>query len=152
MGKIIFTDHTFDPLDVEQAIIQAAGAVMEAHQCKTREQMVAAVSDADAVITQFAQVDAQAIAAMKRARAIVRYGVGVDNVDLEAARQHNIPARIAQPMDVSGGNSTSPSPTRSYSPRCFSASTAATCWSRCKTEVGTWKPTPSLVSIRPAAR
>ena len=50
-----------------------------------------AVGDADAVITQFAPVDAQVIAAMKRARAIVRYGIGVDNVDLDAARKHGIP-------------------------------------------------------------
>ena len=91
MGKILFTDHTFDPLDVEQAIIEAAGIVLDARQCKTPELLVPVVGDADAVITQFAQVDAQVIAAMKRARVIVRYGIGVDNVDLDAARKHGIP-------------------------------------------------------------
>jgi D-3-phosphoglycerate dehydrogenase len=36
-------------------------------------------------------VNARVIAAMKKARIIVRYGIGVDNVDLEAARQRGIP-------------------------------------------------------------
>jgi D-3-phosphoglycerate dehydrogenase len=42
------------------------------------------------VIAQFAPVNAQVIAAMTKARAIVRYGIGVDNVDLAAARDHGI--------------------------------------------------------------
>ena len=46
---------------------------------------------ADAVITQFARVTANVIAGMARAKAIVRYGIGVDNVDLEAARARGIP-------------------------------------------------------------
>jgi D-3-phosphoglycerate dehydrogenase / 2-oxoglutarate reductase len=49
------------------------------------------VSDADAVITQFAPVKADVIAEMSRARVIVRYGIGVDNVDLDAARARGIP-------------------------------------------------------------
>lgn len=89
--KILFTDYTFDRLDVEQAIIQAAGHVADIRQCKTAEQLITAVGDADAIITQFAPIDAQVIAAMKRVRVIVRYGIGVDNVDLDAARQHGIP-------------------------------------------------------------
>ena len=49
------------------------------------------MSDADAVITQFAPVKDAVIAAMSRARVIVRYGIGVDNVDLDAARAREIP-------------------------------------------------------------
>ncbi len=50
-----------------------------------------AVADADYVITQFAPVNAQAIQSMRRAHIIVRYGIGVDNVDLDAAKAANIP-------------------------------------------------------------
>src|SRR5262249_10240280 len=38
-----------------------------------------------------ARLTANVIAALRRARAIVRYGVGVDNIDLEAARARGIP-------------------------------------------------------------
>ena len=49
------------------------------------------MADADAVITQFAPVNAAVVDAMARARVIVRYGIGVDNVDLAAARSRGIP-------------------------------------------------------------
>jgi D-3-phosphoglycerate dehydrogenase len=42
-------------------------------------------------MTQFAPVNAMVIGAMTRARVIVRYGIGVDNVDLDAARARGIP-------------------------------------------------------------
>ena len=49
------------------------------------------MASADFVITQFAPVNAAVIEAMARARLIVRYGIGVDNVDLAAASSHGIP-------------------------------------------------------------
>lgn len=62
-----------------------------AGQCKTVEALIPLVRDVDAVITQFAPVKAEVIAAMAKARVIVRYGIGVDNIDLEAARERGIP-------------------------------------------------------------
>ena len=49
------------------------------------------LADADAVITQFAPLTADVIQSMQRARVIVRYGIGVDNVDLLAAKAKGIP-------------------------------------------------------------
>ncbi|HEY7158069.1 MAG TPA: C-terminal binding protein [Gemmataceae bacterium] len=91
MPKVLVTDHTFDPLDIEQGILEPLGAVLDARQCKTAEQLLPLVADADAVLTQFSPVNAQVIAAMKKVRAIVRYGIGVDNVDLQAAKERGIP-------------------------------------------------------------
>lgn len=51
----------------------------------------ALVAEADAVIVQFAPIDAEVIGAMRRARAIVRYGIGYDNVDVHAAQERGIP-------------------------------------------------------------
>jgi D-3-phosphoglycerate dehydrogenase len=89
--NIAITDWTFPDLTVEQAIIGQAGHTLVARQCKTEEELISLVADADTVITQFARINANVIAAMNRARAIVRYGIGVDNVDLDAARTDGIP-------------------------------------------------------------
>ena len=89
--KVVVTDSTFPTLAIEQAILSAAGVELIGGQCKTRDDLRALVADADAVITQFAPVDSEVIAAMARARVIVRYGIGVDNVDLDAARERGIP-------------------------------------------------------------
>ena len=89
--KVVVTDSTFTDLSPEAAIVEAAGGRLVGAQCKTEEELIALVADADCVITQFAKVNANVIGAMEKARAIVRYGIGVDNVDLEAARARGIP-------------------------------------------------------------
>lgn len=89
--KTVITDYSFPSLDIEEAILKPSGTVLVAGQCKTTETLIPLVRDADAVITQFAPINRDVIAAMERARVIVRYGIGVDNVDLEAARARGIP-------------------------------------------------------------
>ncbi len=90
-SKITVTDYAFPDLSIEQQILTTAGCELTGRQCKTEADLIDLCRDADAVITQFARVNANVINAMTRARVIVRYGIGVDNVDLEAARARNIP-------------------------------------------------------------
>ena len=91
MAKIAITDYTFPTLEIEESVLQGTGFELMSGQCKTPEALIALVAEADAVITQFAPVNASVIAAMQKAKVIVRYGIGVDNVDLEAARHRGIP-------------------------------------------------------------
>ena len=90
--KVAVTDYTFDSLDVERAILEPMGCQVVGPYAKDDpESLLTLVADADCVITQFAPIDARVIGSMGRARAIVRYGIGVDNVDLDAARARGIP-------------------------------------------------------------
>ncbi len=91
MPRVVVTDYTFGELDLERATLQPLGCQVDAAQCRTEEQASAFVQGADYVITQFAPLGAGAVAAMDRARLIVRYGIGVDNVDLAAAVERGIP-------------------------------------------------------------
>jgi D-3-phosphoglycerate dehydrogenase / 2-oxoglutarate reductase len=88
---VVITDWTFPDLSVEEKILKAHGIQAAARQCKSEDDLIALCAGADAVITQFARVNGNVIAAMKNARAIVRYGIGVDNVDCDAARARGIP-------------------------------------------------------------
>lgn len=89
--KAVITDWTFPDLCIEENIIKPLVHDVVARRCQSEADLSALCADADVVITQFAGVNATVIAAMKKARAIVRYGIGVDNVDLEAARTRGIP-------------------------------------------------------------
>lgn len=90
--RIAITDYSFPDLEMEKAILEGAGHEIVAWKEKhTPAEMGELVADADAVITQFAPVTAEVIDRMTRAKVIVRYGIGVDNVDLEAARAKSIP-------------------------------------------------------------
>ena len=90
--KVSITDYSFPDLSVEESILQPSGHVIQAwKEKKSASELLALVADADAVITQFAPVNADVIAKMQKARVIVRYGIGVDNVDVSAARAKGIP-------------------------------------------------------------
>lgn len=91
MSTVVVTDSTFPSLDIEAALLEPLGARIVGGQCRTVEALIPLVAGAEAVITQFAPVTADVIAAMDRARVIVRYGIGVDNVDLQAARARGLP-------------------------------------------------------------
>ena len=90
MPTVLVTDFTFRDLDIEEAILRPLGCTVEPRQCRTVGELLGVVAGAEYVITQFAPVNAEVIAAMGRARVIVRYGIGVDNVDLDAARARGI--------------------------------------------------------------
>jgi D-3-phosphoglycerate dehydrogenase len=91
MLTVAVTDYTFPDLSMEEGILEPLGATVVGSQAHTAAAVAEAVGEADAVITQFAPVDATAIKAMKKARVIVRYGIGYDNVDVAAAKAKGIP-------------------------------------------------------------
>ena len=91
LPRIVVTDYAFPDLDLETTIAKQAGCALTGFHCKTEAELIDVVRQADVVITQFARINPAVIAAMACARAIVRYGIGVDNVDLEAARSQGIP-------------------------------------------------------------
>ena len=91
MPLVLVTDSTFENLEIECGVLEPLGCQIESRQCKTPADLLEVVSQADFVMTQFAPVNATVIGAMTRARVIVRYGIGVDNIDLQAARARGIP-------------------------------------------------------------
>jgi D-3-phosphoglycerate dehydrogenase len=92
---VAVTDFGAEQLDVEKAILEPLGCEvigpLRGTDAKDEKQLIDLVKDADHVITQFSPVTAAVINAMTKAKIIVRYGIGVDNVDLKAAAAKNIP-------------------------------------------------------------
>jgi D-3-phosphoglycerate dehydrogenase len=90
--KVAVTDYTFESLDIERSILEPMGCQVVGPYSKDEpDSLLTLVADVDCVLTQFARLDARVISSMGRARVIVRYGIGVDNVDLEAARARGLP-------------------------------------------------------------
>jgi D-3-phosphoglycerate dehydrogenase len=77
--------------DQETRLLAEAGAAFEVRPCRGSEAEAAdAVRGADVGLVRESPVSRRVIDAMDRCRAIVRYGIGVDNVDLAAARERRI--------------------------------------------------------------
>ena len=88
MKVLIATEKPFASAAVEgiRDVIESAGyelAVLEKYTEK--QQLLDAVSDADALIVRSDKVDAEVISAAKNLKIVVRAGAGFDNVDLQAA-------------------------------------------------------------------
>src|SRR5690554_1907263 len=84
--RVVVTDYTFPDLHREEAAARAAGADFAAHQCRSADEVVAAVTGADVVALQFAPFPAEAVTALAPGATVIRYGVGYDNIDVPAAR------------------------------------------------------------------
>jgi len=89
-----FKAALIDPLgrhsDIESDILAAAGVDLVARKCTTDDEVVALARDADAVMVVIYPITEAVLAQCPKLRVIVRYGVGVDNVDLAAATAHGV--------------------------------------------------------------
>jgi D-3-phosphoglycerate dehydrogenase / 2-oxoglutarate reductase len=88
--RVLVTDADYGDLDVETAVLAAAGHELVPAQCRTPADVIAAGRDVDALLVQYAPVTAEVLAALPRLRLVSRYGVGVDVVDLDAARDRGV--------------------------------------------------------------
>jgi D-3-phosphoglycerate dehydrogenase len=91
MIRVTIIDDGYDQYNIERELLACAGAELTLSPCRGDAQKVAeAIHDADAVLVRESPVTAAAIAAAPRLKGIVRYGIGVDNVDREAATVRRI--------------------------------------------------------------
>jgi D-3-phosphoglycerate dehydrogenase len=88
--QILITDFGFKHVELERAAVAAAGLVLKTAQCRTPGEVIEAAAEAEVLIVQWAPISAEVIAALPRLRAIIRYGIGVDNIDLAAATERNV--------------------------------------------------------------
>lgn len=88
--RVVVTDYGFPSLDPERAVLEPLGLEVAAYQAKTPDDVIAAARDADALLVQWAPITAEVIGTLDRCRVLVRYGIGVDNVDLAAAAERGL--------------------------------------------------------------
>lgn len=88
---VVAIDDGYDRYDQEEAILGAAGARFEVRACRRdAAKTVEAVRDARIVLVREGPVPRAAIEAMCHGLAVIRYGIGVDNIDQTAARERGI--------------------------------------------------------------
>ena len=89
--QIVNVDCNFT-YDLERQQIEAAGADLVLRKARTEEEIIAACQQAAIILFENTEtpLTARVISALPACRAIVRYGVGVDSIDLAAATQHGV--------------------------------------------------------------
>ena len=82
-GKTVVTDSIWGEVGVEAQVLEEEG--FQVVLAPSLESLPQVAQDAQALIVQYAPITRELLARLPQVRVISRYGVGVDNVDLEAA-------------------------------------------------------------------
>ncbi|QSE82965.1 C-terminal binding protein [Rhodococcus koreensis] len=83
--RMVITDHSFAGEDFERAAAKDLDADFAVFHATTEAEAIEAVRGADVALVNFAPMTAAALGAMNPNGVVVRYGIGFDNVDLDAA-------------------------------------------------------------------
>ncbi len=88
--RIVITDCDHPSVEIERAILSEIAPELILANCNTEDEVIEEAHDADGIINQYAPITRKVIEALKKCKVIARYGVGVDNIDVEAATEHKI--------------------------------------------------------------
>lgn len=95
MGKrrtwtVVVTDFNYPDLSIEEQELSQWDSQIVPAQCTTPEEVLKAGKDADALIAQYAPITRYVIERLSKCKALGRYGIGVDNIDVAAATAQGI--------------------------------------------------------------
>lgn len=88
--KVVICDYYYESLQQEKQVFSQMDIDLKDYHCKTEDEVIQVASECDALICQFAPITRRVIENLKNCRVIVRYAIGVDNIDLKAAEEHGI--------------------------------------------------------------
>ena len=94
MSKVTITDHSFPSIDLQKSVLADAGFDLGEIQpiCKTEDNVINNCKNTEVLLVQWAPITRKVLEKLPEVKCIVRYGVGVNNFDLEAAKDLGVTA------------------------------------------------------------
>ncbi len=90
MPCVVITDAEFENLSWEKEFFAKHGIDLKFANTFNPEEALPLMVDADVIVTNRCPVQRTIIEQLRKCKAIIRYGVGVDNVDVKAATERGI--------------------------------------------------------------
>ncbi len=87
---VVVSDNRHKSYDIERDILKECDAELILADCKTEEQLINACRHADGVLLDLAPMTAAVVKGLEKCKVITRYGVGYDNVDVDACTKKGI--------------------------------------------------------------
>lgn len=88
--KIVITDSEFPSMDIEREVASKAEVELVIAHGLSPEEVIANAKGADGLAVQYAKVTAEVFDALPSVRAVARFGVGVDTIDVPAATERGV--------------------------------------------------------------
>lgn len=90
MNTVLITDCDHPSTEIEEAVFARAGITVRRAACRTAQDVIEAGADAVGLLSQYAPITEEVMAALPTVRVIGRYGVGLDNIDVAAAERRGL--------------------------------------------------------------
>ena len=90
LHNVLLTDYAWADLDIERAVLRAAGADLTIAEKQDAASLANLAADCDAIMTNWAKVPETVIAAAPKCKIIARLGIGLDNIDVAAATRRGV--------------------------------------------------------------
>ena len=90
--KVVRVDRKIGRLPImeEAEVLARVNAELVGVDCTTENEIIEAAKDADAIITEGTQITRRVMEALPKCKVIVRYGIGYDTIDIDAATDNGI--------------------------------------------------------------
>lgn len=88
--KVYYTDTTFPTLDPARQELARVGAELIVADAHTEQDVVEQCADADALVLAYTPISHTVLSNLKNLKVVVRCGIGVDVIDLEACTEHGV--------------------------------------------------------------
>ena len=88
--KVLITDPYHQNFHIEKEILAEINAEVIIGHCKTEEDVIRLGSEMDGLLVSYVPIGKKVIENLHKCKVIVKYSVGLDNIDLEAATQKKI--------------------------------------------------------------
>ena len=88
--KVLITDPYHKSICIEKEILAEINAIVKVGNCKTEEDVIRLGSEMDGLLVSYVPIGKKIIENLHKCKVIVKYSVGLDNIDLEAATQKKI--------------------------------------------------------------
>ncbi|WP_219415585.1 C-terminal binding protein [Pseudonocardia nigra] len=89
-APVVVTDCDHADLGPELAVLEPLGIALRREQCHSAAEVIERCHGATVLINQYAPITAEVLDALPGVRLVVRYGVGVDTVDVAAATRRGV--------------------------------------------------------------
>ena len=87
---IAVTDSPFPSLDPAKAALKRFDPELRMAKSPSADDILAVVRDADAILVTYAKLPGELLRQLTRCKAIGRFGLGVDNIDLAACTARGV--------------------------------------------------------------
>jgi len=87
--KVVVTDQVFPSVDIERSLLAEIDAELKVAD-GTPQGVLALAADADGLLNTYLPIDAELVGKLGRCKIVARYGIGIDNIDVEAASRAGI--------------------------------------------------------------